>query len=134
MTLAPARRRPRALVGLLVAVVLGCSGHSRQAFDPDDPFSDSFFAEEVEVGDSLDEIWDQPAPNVGPLASGDADTAFYAEHGDPIWGEGEPPIGDGRAPAGGKSFSEKASEAAVVTMSILFAAGMQALPYLIGAY
>lgn len=125
----------RALVGVLAAVVVACSSHTEQTFNPDDPFDDPFFAEEFESGDSLDEIWNQPAPSVGSLASGeDAESKLLAEHSDPIWAEGDGPLGDEATPGKEKSFSDRASEAAVATMSVLFAAGMTALPYLVGAY
>jgi hypothetical protein len=124
-----------AILGVLAAVVVACSSHTEQTFNPEDPFDDPFFAEDFEAGDSLDEIWNQPAPSVGALASGDdAESQLLAEHSDPIWAEGDGPLGDEAAPGKEKSFSDRASEAAVATMSVLFAAGMTALPYLVGAY
>jgi hypothetical protein len=135
MISARGRSWSRALVGLLAAIAVACSSHTEQTFNPDDPFDDPFFAEEFGSGDSLDEVWNQPAPSVGSLASGeDAEAHLLAEHSDPIWGEGEGPLGDELAPGKEKTFSDKASEAAVATMSVLFAAGMTALPYLVGAY
>lgn len=129
------RRGPAAL--LLAVLLLSCSSHSQQqTFNPDDPFDDPFFSEEFAGHDSLDEIWQGPAPSAGSLfAEGDdIERQLLADHADPIWGEGEGPLGDEQAPGAEKSFSDRASEAAVATMSVLFAAGMTALPYLIGAY
>lgn len=128
------RRWP--VILLLAVGLLSCSTHSQRPFNPDDPFDDPFFSEEFAGGSSLDEIWKEPAPSVGSLwAEGDdVDRRLLAEHADPIWGEGEGPLGDEPVPGSEKSFSDRASEAAVATMSVLFAAGMTALPYLIGAY
>jgi hypothetical protein len=130
----PTRGKRRALAVLLAAAAIACASHSK-TFDPERPFEDPFFANEHESGDSLDEIWNQPAPSVGSLAAEDADPVLNPDHADPIWGESETAgLGEAGAHVGEKSFSDKAEEAAVATMSILFAAGMTALPYLVGAY
>lgn len=130
--------RVRVLAGLLGAVLLSCSATSQQdTFNPDDPFDDPFFEEGFAGADSLDEIWNEPAPSAGYLAAEGADpeSRLLAEHSDPIWAEGEDkPLADELAPGAERSMGEKASEAAVATMSVLFAAGMTALPFLIGAY
>ena len=122
---------------VLGAALLSCSATSQQdTFNPDDPFDDPFFEEGFAGADSLDEIWNEPAPSAGYLAAdgGDAESRLLAEHSDPIWEEGDKPLGDEAAPGAERSMGEQASEAAVATMSVLFAAGMTALPFLIGAY
>jgi len=132
----PGLRRSAALI-VLGAFLLSCGAAGRGPSSSDDPFDDPFFREGF-GGRSLDEIWDEPAPSVGWLA-GDAggrrgEERLLAEHADPIWGEGEDPLAEEEAELHGKSFGQKASEAAVATMSVLFAAGMTALPFLVGAY
>jgi hypothetical protein len=133
----PRRERGRILACLVGAALLSCSASSQQqSFNPDDPFDDPFFEEGFAGGDSLDEVWNEPAPSAGYLAADgqDAESRLLGEHSDPIWAEGDKPLGDELAPGAERSMGEKASEAAVATMSVLFAAGMTALPFLIGAY
>jgi hypothetical protein len=132
------RERVRILICLVGVALLSCSATSQQdTFNPDDPFDDPFFQEGFSGADSLDEIWNEPAPSAGYLAAdgADAESRLLAEHSDPIWGEGDDkPLAEELAPGAERTMGEKASEAAVATMSVLFAAGMTALPFLIGAY
>lgn len=100
-------------------------------YNPDDPFDDPFFHSSFEGANSLDEIWDEPAPSVGWLYDGDRgpDQALDA-HSDPFWDDS--PEDDGFPRVGEKTFSEKAQEASMATLSILVGAGMTALPFLLG--
>lgn len=99
-------------------------------YDPDDPFDDPFFDSSFQGGDSLDEIWNGPAPSVGWLYDGDrgADQALD-DHSDPFWDD-QP--GGNEFGSKEKTFSEKAQEASMATLSILVGAGMTALPFLLG--
>ena len=100
-------------------------------YDPSDPFSDPFFDSSFKSPGSLDEIWDEPSPSVGWLYDGDGGPEqALGDHSDPFWDD-EPGSGDFASP-GEKTFSEKAQEASMATLSILVGAGMTALPFLLG--
>ena len=143
-----------AAAGLLVAA---CSASQKEIGG--DPFEDSFFQDGMDGHSSLDEIWQQRAPNVGHLADphrygNDDDKKIVDDEirrervaagaGQVVEAEGrdldrDP---DGMSESGGdsparprkseKSFSERAQEATLATMSVLLGAGMAALPYLLG--
>ncbi len=122
---------------LMVAVMIiaGACSQSRpddpfSNYNSDDPFDDPFFHSSFQGGSSIDEIWDEPSPSVGWLYDGDggADQAL-GDHSDPFWDD-EP--GSGEFGSKEKSFSEKAQEASMATLSILVGAGMTALPFLLG--
>lgn len=99
-------------------------------YDPDDPFNDPFFNSTFTGGDSLNEIWDEPAPNVGWLYDGEAGAeSALDDHSDPFWDDAPGSDEFGR---GEKTFGEKAQEASMATLSILVGAGMTALPFLLG--
>ncbi len=124
------------LAVLLMIVVGACSQNNANDpfsnYDPNDPFDDPFFNSSFKSSDSLDEIWDQPAPSAGWLYGGDGGAeAALDDHSDPFWDD-EPGSGDFAAPGAEKSFSEKAQEASMATLSILVGAGMTALPFLLG--
>lgn len=132
-------RGTRTWVGrLLVAVMIvvgACSQHRSDDpfsnYDPGDPFNDEFFNSSFGSPSGLDEVYEGPAPSVGWLYDKDAgpETALD-DHADPFWDDD--PGGDGFGGLGEKSFSEKAQEASLATLSILVGAGMTALPFLIG--
>ncbi len=123
----------RLIVGAMI--VIGACSQNRfddpfASYDPGDPFDDPFFASSFESG-ALDEVYDGPAPSVGWLYDGDRGAAqALDDHADPFWDDS--PETDGFGPAREKTFSEKAQEASLSTLSILIGAGMTALPFLIG--
>lgn len=123
---------------LLIAVMIiagACSQNDPNDpfsnYNPDDPFNDPFFNSSFGGTDSLNEIWDEPSPNVGWLYDGDggAETALD-DHSDPFWDD--EPGSDEFGKNANKTFSEKAQEASMATLSILVGAGMTALPFLLG--
>lgn len=125
----------RLLVGLMIAVG-ACSQNRMQmedpwgAYDPADPFDDAFFDSSFE-SDALDEVYGGPAPSVGWLYDGEGATAqALDDHADPFWDDVRDH--DGFGPQREQTFSEKAQEASLATLSILVGAGMTALPFLIG--
>lgn len=132
------RREGKRWVGRLVVAALIVAGACSQNtsndpfanYDPNDPFDDPFFNSSFGGGDSLNQIWDEPAPNVGWLYDPDhGPEQALDDHADPFWDDSPGSDEFGR---GEKSFSEKAQEASMATLSILVGAGMTALPFLLG--
>ena len=138
--------RPRlAPVLLMLALIAGYGGcaaeEKKHSANPwDDPFDDPFFREE---GLSLnnDEYLKQGAPSVGSLSpEEDEEVRLRAERqalrdaGFTAHGRYQETNPDDEADSGKpqeKSFSDKAEEASVATMSILVGLGMTALPFLL---
>ena len=122
------------VIVVLMIVIGACSQQSANDpfanYDPNDPFNDPFFDSSFK-SDSLDEIWDEPSPSVGWLYDGEGGSQqALDDHSDPFWDD--EPGSDGFGKVGEKSFSEKAQEATLATLSILVGAGMTALPFLLG--
>ncbi len=150
------------LVGLALGCLLlgACSASSSR--DADEGLSDPFFREGISDGTgSLDEVLEGNAPSVGWLSgprdpeddpaeeellgrersAAGAGEVVEAERnkaardrGEEIVEDDDPEGGTKRTGRGRqKTFSEKAQEATLSTMSVLLSAGMVALPFLLGS-
>jgi hypothetical protein len=144
-------------IALLAFAIAACTEGA--SYDPKDPWSDPFFREGFHSSE-LDHVMNENAPSVGWLSNPDHKSAHPPKGVDPDQmdhDEKAPPAGHedellGAEPAGAhssddaqaddgdedgdtghpRSFSEKAQEATLATLSILVGAGMAALPYLVG--
>jgi len=122
------------LVVAVTIVVGACSQHRSDdpfaSYDPSDPFDDEFFDSSFE-STAIDEIYEGSAPSAGWLYDDRAGAEqALTDHADPFWDDD--PAADEFGDQSEKSFSQKAQEATLATLSILVGAGMTALPFLIG--
>jgi hypothetical protein len=129
MTAGLAARRRAWLVLLvfsLAASYAACSTNKHK-HNPDDPFDDPFFRE-----GHWSELDNSYLSHDEREAMDDAGYKTRSDLVDPEDGEGDDEDGkNAKGPAKDKTFSEKAEEASLATMSVLVGLGMTALPFLL---